>query len=36
MIFEFRRLLLRFEHLSQIHYALNILAYTMINLLHYC
>ena len=33
---KFRRLLLRFEHLSQVHYALKTLAYTMINLRHYC
>jgi hypothetical protein len=29
---KFRRLLLRFEHLSQVHYALKTLAYTTINL----
>jgi transposase len=33
---KFRRLLLRFERLSQLHYAFKILAYTMINLRHYC
>ncbi|WP_244144542.1 transposase [Paraburkholderia hospita] len=33
---KFRRLLLRFERISQLHYALKTLAYTMINLLHYC
>jgi len=33
---KFRRLLLRFERLSHIHYALKTLAYTMINLRHYC
>jgi transposase len=33
---KFRRLLLRFEHLSQVHNALKTLAYTMINLRHYC
>ena len=33
---EFRRLLLRFERLSKLHYAFKILAYTMINLRHYC
>jgi transposase len=33
---KFRRLLLRFEHLSEVHYALKTLAYTMINLRHYC
>jgi hypothetical protein len=32
----FRRLLLRFERLSHLHYALKTLAYTMINLRHYC
>jgi hypothetical protein len=32
-----RRLLLRFERISQVHYAFNTLAYTMINLRHsYC
>ena len=37
MIFKFRRLLLRFERLShQLHYAFKTLAYTMINLRHYC
>jgi hypothetical protein len=33
---KFRRLLLRFERLSQLHYALKTLAYTMINLRHFC
>ena len=33
---KFRRLLLRFEHISQLHYALKTLAYTMINLRHFC
>ncbi len=33
---KFRRLLLRFDRLSQIHYALKTLAYTMINFRHYC
>jgi hypothetical protein len=33
---KFRRLLLRFERLGQVHYALKTLAYTMINLRHYC
>jgi transposase len=33
---KFRRLLMRFERLSQLHYALKTLAYTMINLRHYC
>ncbi|MGF6473068.1 hypothetical protein QFZ89_008319 [Paraburkholderia youngii] len=36
MIFKFRRLLLRLEGLSHLHYALKTLAYTMINLRHYC
>ena len=33
---KFRRLLLRFDRLSQMHYAFKTLAYTMINLRHYC
>jgi transposase len=33
---KFRRLLLRFERLSQVHYAFKSLAYTLINLRHYC
>jgi transposase len=33
---KFRRLLLRFERISQLHYAFKILAYTMINLRHFC
>ena len=33
---KFRRLLLRFDRLSQLHYALKSLAYTMINLRHFC
>ena len=33
---KFRRLLLRFERLSQLHYAFKALAYTMINLQHFC
>jgi hypothetical protein len=32
----FRRLLLRFERICDVHYALKTLAYTMINLRHYC
>ncbi len=36
MIFEFRRLLLRFDRISQLHYAFKTMAYTMINLRHYC
>ena len=33
---KFRRLLLRFERLSQLHCAFKTLAYTMINLRHFC
>ena len=33
---KFRRLLLRFERLSEVHYAFTALAYTLINLRHYC
>ena len=33
---KFRRLLLRFDRLSQLQYAFKILAYTMINLRHFC
>ncbi len=33
---KFRRLLLRFEHISQLHYAMKSLAYTIINLRHFC
>lgn len=33
---KFRRLLIRFERISQLHYALKSLAYTMINLRHFC
>ena len=33
---KFRRLLLRFERISQLHYALKSLAYSMINLRHFC
>jgi hypothetical protein len=33
---KFRRLLLRFERLSQLHYAFKTLAYTMINSRHFC
>jgi hypothetical protein len=33
---KFRRLLLRFERLSQLHYAFKTLAYTMINRRHFC
>jgi transposase len=33
---KFRRLLMRFERISKLHYALKSLAYTMINLRHFC
>ena len=33
---KFRRLILRFERISRLHYALKSLAYTMINLRHFC
>ena len=33
---KFRHLLLRFERLSQLHYAFKTLANTMINLRHFC
>jgi hypothetical protein len=33
---KFRRLLLRFDRLSQLHYAFKTLACTLINLRHYC
>jgi transposase len=33
---KFRRLLLRFDRISQLHYAFKTLAYAMINLRHYC
>jgi hypothetical protein len=33
---KFRRLLLRFERISGVRYAFKTLAYTMINLRHYC
>jgi len=36
MIFKFRRLLLQFERISQVHYTLKTLAYSMINLRHHC
>jgi hypothetical protein len=32
---KFRRLQLRFERISRLHYAFKTLAYTMINLRHY-
>ena len=33
---KFRRLLLRFERISELHYAFKTLAYAMINLRHFC
>ena len=33
---KFRRLLLRFDRLSQVHHAFKTLAYTLINIRHYC
>ena len=33
---KFRRLLLRFERISELHYAFKQLAYTLINLRHFC
>ena len=33
---KFRRVLNRFEVISKVHYALKTLAYTMINLRHFC
>ena len=33
---KFRHLLLRFECLSELHYAFKSLAYAMINLRHFC
>jgi len=33
---KFKRLLMRFERLSKLHYALKTLAYSMINLRHFC
>ena len=33
---KFKRLLLRFEHHSTHHYAMKLMAYTMINLRHFC
>ena len=33
---KFKRLLLRFERISGLHYALKSLAYTMIDLRHFC
>ena len=33
---KFRRVLVRYEFLSDVHYAFKTLAYTMINLRHFC
>lgn len=33
---KFKRLLLRFEHIQQRHYAMKLLAYTLINLRTFC
>ena len=33
---KFKRLLLRFEHLQRRHYAMKLLAYTLINLRRFC
>ena len=33
---KFERLLLRFDYISDVHYALKTLAYTLINLRHFC
>jgi hypothetical protein len=33
---KFKRLLLRFERISALHYSLKTIAYTMINLRHFC
>jgi transposase len=33
---KFKRLLLRFEHMQQRHYGLKLMAYTLINLRHFC
>ena len=33
---KFKRLLLRFERISQHHFDFKLLAYTMINLRHFC
>jgi transposase len=32
----FKRLLLRFEHIQQRHYGMKLMAYTLINLRHFC
>jgi transposase len=33
---KFKRLLLRFEHMQQRHYGLKLMAYTLLNLRHFC
>jgi Transposase DDE domain len=33
---KFKRLLLRFEHIQQRHYGMKLMAYTMINVRHFC
>jgi hypothetical protein len=33
---KFKRLLLRFEHMPQRHYGLKLMAYTLLNLRHFC
>ena len=33
---KFKRLLLRFEHKSENHFGLKLIAYSMINLRHFC
>jgi hypothetical protein len=33
---KFRRVLVRYEFIADVHYAFKTLAYTMINLRHFC
>jgi hypothetical protein len=33
---KFKRLLMRFEHIQQRHYAMKLMAYTLINVRHFC
>jgi hypothetical protein len=33
---KFKRLLLRFEHIQQLHYAMKLMTYTLINVRHFC
>ena len=33
---KFKRLLLRFEHIQQRHYGMKLMAYTMVNIRHFC